>query len=239
MKTEEKKKAYVMKNHYDGSVDIYVPELMAAIDMESEIYTKNNNLNSNIVKNDNFDIRFDDNIETCNYYTVNLKRVSNMDAPCLAAGESGFVTLLDDDIKSGSFEYYSVDESVRTYDKVRIFCKDSKQPKDGNDDYEIKMDSEEKIIKIFMNNGRDEISKYTIQIDGSQGNIIIKDEEGNEIELRSEGRISLKEKSGGSIVLQNNTIDLNSSTVNVNASSFNLNVGSFHTAVLPDICPAK
>lgn len=104
---------------------------------------------------------------------------------------------MNGDPKKVKYSTETTNEKMRTHDRQRIFIKDKTSIDSDEKEYECLLDSKLQIIRLFMNDGRGEVTKYQIEINGKEGFIQIKDYEGQEIKLiTKEEKIISKNKTG-------------------------------------------
>jgi hypothetical protein len=190
---EEKNVAFVVvpngnkgpnsKEDSDKPVGAYIPKLMSEINMEDKPWIKRKSVSSSMIKNDNVKIKFSPVVQHRNYYNVKPLRNSNVEQPALYKGEHFWVKFLDGDIKKGVYEPKFMDENLRSHDRHRIFIKDKASVNSPNKEYEFLMDSEEQVIRIFMDNGRGEKEQFTIEVNGKAGHIELKGTDGESVKL--------------------------------------------------------
>jgi hypothetical protein len=216
---EEKNVAFVVvpnssksrnnKEDSDKAIGMYIPKLMSEIDMGSSAWTRPRGVSSAMIKNSNIKVHFSPVVEHRNFYNVKPLRISNTEQPALYFGEHCWVKFLDGDIKKAVYEPRYMDETKRPHDRHRIFIKDKMTVDSEDKEYEILMDSEEQVIRLFMDNGRDEISQYTIEINGKKGNITMKDKEGNAFVLdTTSSQVKLQTAGGAEFKLSGGTVNV-------------------------------
>jgi hypothetical protein len=196
----------------DSPMGTYMPKLMSEIPMGQKPWTKKVPVSSSMIKNSNMNITFSP-VTTCNYFDVPPLRNSNTEQPIPYKGETVSIKFIDNDIKKVYYETKFVDESHRTNDSHRIFVKDKLTKSSPDKEYEFYMDSDDQVIRFFMDNGRNEKSQYTFEMNGKDGSITMKDTKGNSFLLDTvNSRVKLTNASGSSV-------DLNGSSINLNATN--------------------
>ena len=219
------------KEDSDKAIGTYIPKLMSEINMGTGPWIKQISLSSTMIKNNNFKFTFKPVINSRNYYNVSPLRISNMEQPSLSKGEHFWVKFLDGDLKKPTYEPRFMDENNRTSDRMRLFVKDKNSVSDDSSkEYEILADSKEQVIRLFMSNGRGEKQQYTIEINGQKGEIAIKDDAGQEINLNSNGTLTMKNSQNAITKIQGKVISHSTSSCSVilNGNSETVNLCAAH-----------
>lgn len=221
----------------EKTIKVYIPSLMSKIEMDiKEPLDKQTPIDTSIILNKNFKIS-KQSITSSNYIEVPPFRISNIEQPKVYYGESIWIIAIDKDFKKFKYIPFFMNEKKRTFDRFRTFISDRTENSSDYKEYEILMDSAERKIRMQMQTGRNEVSVYTIDIDGKEGYIKINDDEGNEIGLKTNDHHTWIKNVDGSIVevinndcnvTTSNTINETTSTKNENASTINENADSIN-----------
>ena len=166
--------AFVLdKNRESDIVSTFIPLLMSEIPMRKKIWNQPQQINSNFVVNENFNVHFDRELELCNYIDVNYHRVSNVSAPDFAVGEEIKIWIQDGDLKRILYKNELNVDDNRTHDKYEVKIKDKRNRNDIDKHYQFIMDSKDQIIRLKMEQGRGESHEMLFEMNGN-GELIIK-----------------------------------------------------------------
>lgn len=157
-----------------------------------------------------------------NYIEVPCLQIPNVQLPKYKIGERVYVKFADQDINSIAFLPYSVtDTKKRPTDIVDFGVSARKDDKDELKDentYRLRFDSIEKFIQLYMTKANEEISTYSILIDGKNGKIVIGDEKRFISLFTEDDMIQIENEAGSVWQMKEGVVNLTCEEYNVKAS---------------------
>ena len=179
------------KYNNDKETKVYLAGIFGETKVDNKPIEKDENVNLNNVILDDTVTTISKQIKRRNYIKIRPEKLSNVDPHRPASGESVLIKFRDGDLKNPVSKPTGTDEKKRTSDRYRVFVADKNAPDDANKEYEILLDSNAGVIRIQTNNGRNEIDVYTIELNGKDGGISMRDTKENEFYINTR-----KEKTG-------------------------------------------
>jgi len=214
---------------------VYVPRLMCLIDMGRGPEEKSKSLSkvSSKIKNSKNKNIGETTVKIKNYVEIVPFVIPNISMPNYRKGEKVLISFIDNDIKSPVMYPYGWDDLVRRKtDKAELWVPAKKKEYDelsSDNMYRLYLDSENKYISLHMSKANDEVSSYTIVIDGKNGILKVTDDGKRNIEIDTrKDSITVNNETGSSIKMERNRIKVETDFFEVNAKqSIKLKTNSY------------
>jgi len=192
---------------------VYIGQLMYGTYYNDGPYEKDVSLDTNKCLNSINKKVGEKSVTASNYIHLTMFSVYNLSMPRLIKGENVLIGIIDQDIKSIYIKPFNRNQiKNRPTDTLEMFVPSSGKYEgeflDDDNKYYVKLDSVAKTIRIHMSDSNGEVSKYDINIDGTNGNITLTDSV-RTISLNTENdEIIMSNESGSTIAIRKEIIDM-------------------------------
>jgi hypothetical protein len=211
------------KTDQTKSVGVYIEKLMSRIEMGTEAKEEKKKLNTRMIKNANIPVNTSSEITLANYFKVPPARKSNVSESPHYLGETCRVEFVDGNVTIPRYKSEMMDENCRTADRYRVFVMDRNTVKDLLKEYEFVMDTKEGIIRLATSDGRNEVDRYTIEIDTKNGAISVKDTRGQKFYLNTNrSQIYMKNAKGTIVECVGDVVNVRAASVNIKSPIVNM-----------------
>lgn len=201
---------------------IYIPRIMMGVVVKDGPFEKVQKLSSGKCFNSNNSIFGEDEIIYSNYILLTMDTIYNLSMPKLILGENVTIGIIDQDINSMYIKPFCRDQILNRPDDVMQMYVPSSGKYDGEDltdknTYYIKLDSQNKIIRLHMSNSNGEVSEYDLTINGSDGLLTMTDGKRSFIINTKNDEVTLSNEAKTIVALRGDTVDISCKKYLVNA----------------------
>ena len=190
---------------------IYIPRMCMGIPTNKGPFENTVQLDTGLCLNVTNNKFGEDSIISSNYVLLTMMNVYNLSMPKLALGEQVTVGLIDQDIKSMYIKPYQRNQvQYRPYDIMQLYAPASGKydgaDLDDTNSYYMRVDSENKFVRIHMSNANGETSSYDITFDGNNGYLTMTDGERKVIINTNNDEVTMSNKNSN-FALRGDTIE--------------------------------